>query len=758
MPRELKMYVTAAEDLYIAPGYDDLLGRVGETDPTIVSIDVTAWAQGDVLYSVAIRRPDNVAWDLVAGVAGNVIICLVPSEALEVAGTAALEISATDGDMSIKTAQRNLRVKDSIAVGSTPLPSASAWLDLLTAAAAELVTKITAAQGSVSTMESLAEQTATDALATAADVLLTAGYKDAAAQSAQAAQGHAAAAEAAKAVAVTKAGDAEASTAAALQHKQDAQGYRDEATQAKTDALAARDTTQTLRDAVAEDKLAVAADREAAASSAVAANNAAASVPTILDGLKGQPSGICPLDQYGYIPYVLIPGYLNRPRFGARWDKVTYQMTRLGDAAGMTAVPSTPDTAGQDDFAAISLWDNYGVNVLNNEIVAQEGDPGFELDGSNGDVHVAFAGGHYKVIESDTYREVWVSEYPADDLIPSPAHNRPNGWHPTIYPARYPAYWDGAKLLSKSGVRPTHSMSRITSRQRAVAKGAGWCLYDVSARTWIDMLREIKFASMNAQTTIGGGLQSLPYSNDDKCTVAQTSANSIILANARAARFGVGMVVGIGTAYGSGSVALDRTITEIEAYDASNMRITLDGAAFTAAVNNVLWCQCQPNGYCDTVKGFDGNGANLWGLTHKQVLCLGMEKPWAGGWEWEDGLTLNNGVPYVASDYTQFNDDPTTAIWQQLSYSIAQTAGYIAALGYDPAHPGIWLPTAVGGAGNSTNPVGDYHYITVTGVRASRVGGDPYNGVNAGPRYRNLNNAPSISYWSILARLLWIPA
>ena len=125
----------------------------------------------------------------------------------------------------------------------------------------------------------------------------------------------------------------------------------------------------------------------------------------------------------------------------------------------------------------------------------------------------------------------------------------------------------------------------------------------------------VEFATRDSQTAIGSGYCDMPYSASHVATVAETSVNRIILANANADSFVIGQEIGIGTALGTSNVAADRTITSIDVYDASNKAISFSGATVNIAIGNIAFTTRQKTGKTDAIGQGTGRATGTNGKT-----------------------------------------------------------------------------------------------------------------------------------------------
>ena len=270
----------------------------------------------------------------------------------------------------------------------------------------------------------------------------------------------------------------------------------------------------------------------------------------------------------------------------------------------------------------------------------------------------------------------------------------------------------------------------------------------------------VEFATRNMQSVMQGAVN-LSYSANDKATVAEESANRIIVSNTTAAKFVVGQTIGIGTSNGNTNIANNRIITAIEVYDDGNMAISFDGDAVNIAVGNIVFTLAWINGSCDNVIASSGSPVSN---TSGKYNCMyrGIERPYGDAFEQiSDVLFKREGAGTAEDPYTYdvyFLPDPTkyangtiTDDYVKLNYGVPGVDGYAKTLGLDSRYPWIRIPDAIGAS--ATTYYSDYYYYPRSAICAALVGGHWDHGSAAGPLCWNCDAAPSISTVHYRARL-----
>lgn len=134
------------------------------------------------------------------------------------------------------------------------------------------------------------------------------------------------------------------------------------------------------------------------------------------------------------------------------------------------------------------------------------------------------------------------------------------------------------------------------------------------------------------------------------------------------------------------------------------------------------------------------------------VIYRGIEDLYGNIWQFFDGINIKNYQAYINYNPSSYASDVFDGDYQKLGYVNSSTSGsYITALGYDPKHPLVGLPTDVNGSSNSY--MTDY-YWTANENRIALVGGSWTNHTRCGLWCWNFLEASSAYYVNVGARLL----
>ena len=259
------------------------------------------------------------------------------------------------------------------------------------------------------------------------------------------------------------------------------------------------------------------------------------------------------------------------------------------------------------------------------------------------------------------------------------------------------------KFCSIAGAKPasglTQSLTRPNIEQMAKNRGEGWhgdLIKPVSAR---QLLMIIELGMMNTQTGVGQGVVSIADNSAFNCSSLTGSTSSL----------------------GNGTGQAAQTINE--------------------------------KGGTTTTETANGKTAITW---------RGTENPWGNIWKFVYGINIwgngamGGGQPFICTDFN-FAESKNSGNYEGAGFTVTNANGYISAMGYSTKYD--WLFIASECLGNSSLPVGDYHYITqnLNGYRIALLGGNWLNGGVAGAFYWSLGNGVGYRYRTFGGRLVYVP-
>lgn len=476
-------------------------------------------------------------------------------------------------------------------------------------------------------------------------------------------------------------------------------------------------------------------------------------------------------------------------------------LTRLYDAVGMTATPSTDVTVGSSDFdnyapfnrkKCVGTWSVVsGESKATFTVNAYEGDADYAEDGSMGD-YVAVEVDPFYYYDKDGI--LAVSTYPFSGYKIHPVccdydgNVRAHTYLP-VYALAQDANGKAVSLPGYQNQRGGYADLRNYAKTYADTDAAAYAMIEPAAVWHYEwMLQTIEFATQDMQSIMYGAAGMRRNTNDK--IVAIPAANQVVLGS-YGSNYVVGQTVLLGTYDASVAVSLYNRITAIEKCDASGnpsssgsyYLITYDGTdrtstltVNTSAIDSRPWCTGATAGYApgvNAVKGHTGcpvhltNGKypmryrwreNVYGNQNMTTLDLADVRVSEGSdvyhLEW---YFLKDPRKYMAfGNYDKNVLNDTSKGWVKLAVTTPAASyvnGYIKELGADPDYPYVRVPILTTGGSASTFTC-DYAYlVTSNEVRAVRRGGHVATGANAGPCCFYASNAVSTATWTYGAAL-----
>lgn len=480
-------------------------------------------------------------------------------------------------------------------------------------------------------------------------------------------------------------------------------------------------------------------------------------------------------------------------------------LTRLWDAAGLTATPGTDQTAGVsgfDSFAPFNRKKCVGSwSVVDGKAVftpqAYYGDADYAEDGTMGD-YVAVDQPPVYWYEDKANGVLGVSGNPASGWDPHPACVDADGnvREHTYLPVYALAQSDG-HAVSLPGLQNFFGHYRANwAAARTYGDGetfADLAIIEPSAVDHLEwLLQTIEFATQNMQSVMAGATE-MPY-NANHVIHAAPAANKIVLTAAIGDLFVVGQSIYIGSAHDAtpSGVSAYNCITAIESCDEDGTLnasgayrlITYDGTdrtaditADTTKVASRPWITGATDGYASGVPAVLGHTGspvsnsggkypmryrwreNVYG--NQNMTCLDLiarrvpeDDTYKVAWYHNPDLQHQGAAKYYPSSNSKPDaTDLETAAngWELLGVetpSSSYSSSYIKEESADERWPHVRVPTLTKG-GSATTYYCDYAYLVAsTVVRAVRRRGPVHSGANAGPRYVAANAATSTASWT----------
>lgn len=464
--------------------------------------------------------------------------------------------------------------------------------------------------------------------------------------------------------------------------------------------------------------------------------------------------------------------------------------TRLFDAVGMTAAPSTNAVRAVNDFDGKGCFAYLEVNGSVDENgdfqVQYIKDIDNEFSRTKYDTWCLYLTQYvYRKFDSNGEDTVISDTRHSAEWLPEGGAIRPDGTiRPFVAIAKYMSGDNADGVASSiSGVSPKN-YSFQSSLTKFRAKGTQYCAETSQDSERMTRLMEIAFATRHSQSVMAGCNW---WWTQATATVQENNAERIIISKSAAKEFVVGGTVSIGNANSltsEGKANNDRglsglhakankvKITKIEDYDSNNAAVYVDngGQKFSTAPTSVSGVTCETiistmpwnTGGCDEVLGSCGSPVSNTSGKEPYIL-FGVEMS-SGFWEPKGNtvMKIENHVmrPYICYDCTKMTTaGATTDDWIALGYAIPDNKGswkYISKLGYSADDPEVRYPVEVAATSSTGYADGLYtENLETTGDSQREVlgSGSLNYGAIDGRRCAGLSNGLSFSYWHYAARL-----
>lgn len=464
--------------------------------------------------------------------------------------------------------------------------------------------------------------------------------------------------------------------------------------------------------------------------------------------------------------------------------------TRLFDAVGMTAAPSTNAVRAVNDFDGKGCFAYLEVNGLVDENgdfqVQYIKDIDNEFSRTKYDTWCLYLTQYvYRKFDSNGEDTVISDTRHSAEWLPEGGAIRPDGTiRPFVAIAKYMSGDNADGVASSiSGVSPKN-YSFQSSLTKFRAKGTQYCAETSQDSERMTRLMEIAFATRHSQSVMAGCNW---WWTQATATVQENNAERIIISKSAAKEFVVGGTVSIGNANSltsEGKANNDRglsglhakankvKITKIEDYDSNNAAVYVDngGQKFSTAPTSVSGVTCETiistmpwnTGGCDEVLGSCGSPVSNTSGKEPYIL-FGVEMS-SGFWEPKGNtvMKIENHVmrPYICYDCTKMTTaGATTDDWIALGYAIPDNKGswkYISKLGYSADDPEVRYPVEVAATSSTGYADGLYtENLETTGDSQREVlgSGGLVNGTVDGRRDAYLGHGLSTSHWYFAARL-----
>ena len=381
-------------------------------------------------------------------------------------------------------------------------------------------------------------------------------------------------------------------------------------------------------------------------------------------------------------------GKLLYKKYGLRWkiDDYSDLGERMFDSVGLSAEIGIGATKGASDFDSIFPWSemkrcNIKSNANGAKIVTYEGEDGFTLDGSNGDVFVRIPKFFVEKYQKDGYEYRVISEM--GNLV-HPLFVENGEILDEVYVSAFEGYIDNDKMRSIANVIPSNNRKPFVFLDAAKANGEGYTLYDSRCVDAIWTLFAVEFGCRNVSYIIGYGCSRFlqPVNGQYKTIqVAASATNTIKLENPNGKRNGIYDQMMVGTTItickgGQSNILTQALITNVN-LDSEYAEITFDGAPID--VDTTCFCGNAPQmtNWVETCNGalswHTGRALRTgfnWGLESVAEKTLNpMRYRWIENingniWKFLPDITFNECQMYVCKNISEYEFHKTNGAYK----------------------------------------------------------------------------------------------
>ena len=473
----------------------------------------------------------------------------------------------------------------------------------------------------------------------------------------------------------------------------------------------------------------------------------------------------------------------NTRRYGIKWNGVTAECTRTGDASSITTDTTNFKHSGSKNSNYDNPFDNIypwsGIRLCNIDldayyalasggnilscVKAWEGDIDFSYTDTDGVWRYTpeFWGKAWN--DEDNNRNIEIIDKPLGGYVHYKA-GFDGRWHGGI---RSRTVGGEAKtlLLPCTGM-PGKSVS--VSTLHSYAKNFKATLDNIFSIDASTMLYLVEFADFNSQYTIGNGVSDLYRQSEDKIQEDATSSATVKVLASAATTCIPGAIMDIGTSNGSASVGsfiIDSVTTDPNDDTLKIVTLTTDGITTTSVTvtTDHFW---SVHGLANVADEDIGSQSGYIGTNGRSNVYYRGVNFAANLWYYVLGAYRETGTGniWIAHDeeeadaYDALDTDvhiDTGLVLPKNGDGTESASGYVQTLGLLDNSTFLSVPpfcTEFGGS--SASPVGDYNYIPAltTGNTILLLGGRAAYGSNAGRFCASWDYSASPSSWAYGAR------
>lgn len=438
--------------------------------------------------------------------------------------------------------------------------------------------------------------------------------------------------------------------------------------------------------------------------------------------------------------------------YGVEYDLTSSSSacTRIGNAVGLKNDYIIEDTfalnGGQNDFDNIFPWSdirrcNVKVSAPNGQkTITYEGEQGFTLDGSNGDVMV-------EIPKFYSYRErvgnkerIAISGERKSGFVCEPAFVVDGKELEHIYVACY--HQAETPYMGSHSYSGSFPIGNKTIAENIAELGNGHVQsYDFSTYLMLQKLMIIEFADRGIQQYLGG-MTRLPYWTSSTNNVIDGFGTNYITFQANVGQgtlssFWVGERIRVGGTI-ENDLSRARIITDISQVG-TQITVTYDGDSYTdLSIGDGVGCYAQQNGLCDSLTYHTGRtdfvpDSSIANYVNPMRYRY-IENVIGNIWEQVAGLRVKGLQPYYSFE-PNVNQAVSSGVYDTTSYGIplqnmypSSNQGWVLDQGYDQNNRLINLPTSCGITGGYNKYFGGTFYSKdVSGTEYEAVCGGAWD-------------------------------
>ncbi len=450
------------------------------------------------------------------------------------------------------------------------------------------------------------------------------------------------------------------------------------------------------------------------------------------------------------------------PSYGVAWNEVTDSYARLGSTAGYAAGTTLANSLlpVQANMKRCLLQDNGQVNYYlspTNSAIKEDGVTASDLTGADGQVMVEIKKFWFRYNYADNTHFWEISTVPKPGFVVHPAFIKDGAdvsyryigaYEGILYDTSASLYVDGLyqtafsctfeedddSITANSRTAP---FKNLTVGQKLVISGTVSNNTTVTVASLVSNTKITVSEALTDETaaaTVIGTQKDYTATTGDKLSSVSGFAPAIYFTRANSRVMGSNR----GTGWRQEDYSLVSAVQLLYLTEyASFYSQSMIGAGITNVTDWSTYNDSNPiakSGNSNSIGNATGNNAGSASCateTTKYLSYRGIENWFGHIWKLVDGVNINNNIPYMTNNATNWADD-TAVNYTRPSDVLGNAVTLINANGYQSTLQSIsegFLPLTVGAS--SSTKLTDYYY-QAGGWRVARLGGSSYDGASAG--------------------------